>query len=108
MKALVTGGAGFIGSHVVRALCADGHDVRVLHLPKEDLRNLDGADVERLSGDITDFPTIRAAVRDCDWVFHLAAIYALWLPRMERMHEVNVEGTRNVLRAAGEAGVCKV
>ena len=108
MKTLVTGGAGFIGSHVVRCLAADGHEVRVLHLPGEDLRNLAGLEVERLAGDVTDPEDVRRAVADRDWVFHLAAVFALWLPRPERMREVNVGGTRTVLRACADAGVAKV
>jgi len=100
MKALVTGGAGFVGSHVVRQLLDQGRDVRVLVLPGEDESNLEGLNVERLEGDVRDAARMREAVRDCDVVFHLAAVYALWLPRPELMREVNVEGTRNLLEAA--------
>ena len=108
MKALVTGGAGFIGSHVARHLLDEGHEVRVLHLPGENLLNLDGLDVELMPGDVTDRALVRRAVSGRDWVFHLAAIYALWLPRTEKMREVNVGGTRNVLTASAEAGVERV
>lgn len=108
MKALVTGAAGFIGSHVCRALCADGHEVRALHLPGDDLRNLAGLPVERRAGDVRDREGLRAAAAGCDWVFHLAAIYALWTDAPERMIEVNVEGTRRVLEAARDAGVARV
>jgi dihydroflavonol-4-reductase len=108
VKALVTGAAGFIGSHVVRALLDDGHDVRALHLPGEDLRNLAGLDVERAAGDVTIPDDMRRAVAGCDRVFHLAAIYALWTRRPERMRAVNVDGTRIVLEAALAAGVGRV
>lgn len=108
MKALVTGAAGFIGSHVVRALLADGHGVRALHLPGEDTRNLRGLAVERIEGDVTDAPAMARAVRGCDWVFHLAAVYALWEAAPGRMRRVNVEGTRIVLEAARAAGVSRV
>jgi dihydroflavonol-4-reductase len=107
-KALVTGAAGFIGSNVVRALVADGHEVRALHRPLDDLRNLAGLDVELVAGDVTDAEAMRRAVAGRDWVFHLAAIYALWLPDPERMVRVNVEGTRTVLEAARAAGVGRV
>jgi dihydroflavonol-4-reductase len=107
-KALVTGGAGFIGSHVVRTLVADGHPVRVLHLPGDDLRNLRGLDVELVPGDVTDRDDLRDAMRGCDWVFHLAAIYALWLRDPSRMRHVNVEGTRRVFEIAREVGVARV
>jgi dihydroflavonol-4-reductase len=108
MKALVTGAAGFIGAHVVRALVADGVAVRALHLPSDDLRNLAGLDVERVAGDVTDAAAMRAAVHGCDRVFHLAAIYALWLRDPARMWHVNVDGTRTVLAAARDAGVGRV
>jgi len=108
MKALVTGGGGFIGSHVVRALLRDGVEPRVLLLAGEDERNLAGLDVERVRGNVLDPPSLARAVQGCAWVFHLAAIYALWLPRMETMREVNVDGTRNVLQAALDAGVDRV
>jgi dihydroflavonol-4-reductase len=108
MKALVTGSAGFIGSNVVRTLLEDGHDVRALHLPNEDLRNLRGLDVERVRGDVTDAPAMREAMRGCEVVFHLAAVYALWTKDADIMHRVNVGGTQNVLDAARAEGVRRV
>ena len=108
MKALVTGAAGFIGSNVVRALVEDGHDVRALHLPRENVRNLRGLDVERMAGDVTDRDQMRAAVGGCEVVFHLAAVYALWTKDASTMHRVNVDGTRNVLEAARAEGVRRV
>jgi len=108
MKALVTGSAGFIGSNVVRTLLEDGHDVRALHLPNEDLRNLRGLDVERVRGDVTDVAGMREAVRGCEVVFHLAAVYALWTKDADIMHRVNVKGTENVLDAARAEGVRRV
>lgn len=108
MKTLVTGAAGLIGSNLVRALLRDGHTVRALHLPGEDLRNLRGLDVELFAGDVTDRARMNRAVAGRDRVFHLAAIYALWLPRPEKMREVNVGGTRNVLEACLDAGVPRV
>jgi dihydroflavonol-4-reductase len=106
--ALVTGGAGFIGSHVVRALVDDGWRVRALCLPGDDARNLAGLDVERVVGDVTDLESVRRACVGVRRVFHLAALYALWLREPARLHTVNVDGTRNVLRAAREAGVERV
>jgi dihydroflavonol-4-reductase len=108
VRALVTGAAGFIGSNVVRALLGQGAEVRALHLPGEELRNLAGLDVERFPGDVTDPGRMRQAVAGCDRVFHLAAVFALWMPRPERMREVNVEGTRTVLTACADAGVARV
>ncbi len=108
MRSLVTGAAGFIGSHVVRALLHRGHAVRALVLPRDDRRNLRGLDVELVEGDVTDEAAVARAVANMDLVFHLAAIYALWLPDPALMHRVNVDGTRNVLRAALRAGVRRV
>lgn len=108
MKVLVTGAAGFIGSNVVRALLEDGHDVRALHLGREDIRNLRGLEVEKIAGDVTELDSLRAAMKGCEVVFHLAAIYALWTRDADSMRRVNVEGTRNVLAVAREAGVRRV
>ena len=108
MKALVTGGAGFIGSNVVRALLERGTEVRVLVLPGESTKNLEGLDVEIVWGNVLDQGGIKAAVAGCDEVYHLAAIYALWLSRPSLMRDVNVRGTRNVLAAARDAGVARV
>ncbi|MEO6574049.1 MAG: NAD-dependent epimerase/dehydratase family protein, partial [Polyangiaceae bacterium] len=104
----VTGAAGFIGSHVVRALVSDGHEVRALHLPTDDLRNLRELDVERFPGDVTDRETMRRATQGRDHVFHLAAVYALWLRDPERMRRVNVEGSRIVFEEARRASVSRV
>ena len=108
MKALVTGAAGFIGSHVVRALVEEGHEVRALHLPSEDLRNLRGLDASLFAGDVTDVARMRAAMKGREVVFHLAAVYALWERTPGTMHRVNVGGTRVVLAAARREGVRRV
>jgi dihydroflavonol-4-reductase len=108
MRVLVTGGAGFIGHHLVARLVARGDAVRVLHLPGERLDNLAGLDVEAVAGDVTDRAAVRGAVEGMDAVFHVAAMYALWTPRPERMWDVNVQGTRIVLSEAFAAGVQRV
>ncbi|MCG8673323.1 MAG: SDR family oxidoreductase [Pseudomonadales bacterium] len=108
MKVLVTGAAGFIGSHVVRALLQEGHEVRALHLPHDNLLNLRGLDVELFSGDVTDPDSMAKACKGCQRVFHLAAIYALWLKDPSLMRKVNVYGTQVVLEAARNQGVERV
>jgi dihydroflavonol-4-reductase len=104
----VTGGAGFVGSHIVRALLARGRGVRVLHLPNEPLDNLKGLDVELVAGDVRDYDAMRSAIHGCERVFHVAALYALWLRDPKRLFEVNVQGTRNVLEASIQEGVARV
>jgi dihydroflavonol-4-reductase len=108
MKVLVTGAAGFIGSNVARQCVEAGWEVRALHLPGEDLRNLAGMGCELWPGDVTDEACMRRATAGCERVFHLAAIYALWTRHPERLWQVNVEGTRTVLRAAKMNGVQRV
>lgn len=102
MRALVTGAGGFVGGHVVRTLLAAGHRVRALVLSREPRTNLAGLDVEIAVGDVTDRGSLAAAMRGVDAVFHVAAVYALWLRDPERMWQVNVQGTRNVLELAHE------
>src|SRR5690606_453981 len=108
---LVTGAAGFIGHHVVRLLTEAGRSVRAVLRPGEDPRNLAGIDpalVERVEADILDQGRMRALIRGCDAVYHLAAIYRTWVPDPRLLYDVNVTGSANVLAAAAEAGVRKV
>jgi dihydroflavonol-4-reductase len=108
MKALVTGGTGFVGSHVARALAAEGHTVRVLHRPASKLTALDGVAFEHALGDILDAESLRAACAGCDWVFHIAAVADYWRSSPRAIIQANVEGTRAVLAAARDAGVQRV
>ena len=94
---LLTGGAGFIGSNIVKILQAryPTTKLRIFHLPNENLLNLKGLNgLELMAGDITNVEDVARAVTGCDVVFHLAAIYAFWLPDMSVMDRVNVGGTR--------------
>lgn len=104
----VTGASGFVGSAVVRALAADGREVRALVEPGADTRNLDGIDVERVDCDVTNAAHVRVALAGCASLFHLAAIYELWTPNPEPLWRVNVEGTTNVLLAALAAKVRRI
>lgn len=108
LKALVTGGTGFVGSHVVRQLVEQGHSARVLHRKTSKLDALAGISFESTLGDILDSDALRAACEGCDWVFHVAAVADYWRADKQRMFEANVEGTRRVLDAARDAGVKRV
>jgi UDP-glucose 4-epimerase len=110
---LVTGGAGFIGSHLVEALLARGLRVRVLDdLSTGNATNLRpfGAQVEFHQGSVTDEQDVRAAVADCQVVFHLAALPSVTMSVEEplRVHEVCATGTLRVLDAARRQGVRRV
>ena len=105
---LVTGASGFIGSAVVRKLLARGQKVRCYVEPGAKLDNLKGLDVEVVTGDVNDREQIARALDGCDTLFHLAAIYAIWLKDPALMYTVNVEGTKTVLWAAYKAKLKKV
>jgi len=107
-KALVTGAAGFIGSNVVRVLLKEGVEVRGMILPGEDQRNLAGLEIEKVEGDVLNPSSLDRALKDCDTLFHLAAIYQIWLKDRSRFYKVNLQGSRNMLWAARRAGVEKV
>jgi dihydroflavonol-4-reductase len=108
MKTLVTGGTGFVGANVVRALLQCGMEVRALVRPRSDTRNLDNLDVELVAGDLRDRGSLEAALEGCDTVYHVAAMYALWASDPRQIYESNVTGTVNLLDAAGTAGVQKI
>ncbi len=108
MDVLVTGGSGFVGANVVRALLADGYRVRVLVRPTSDLKALTACPVEVVYGDLLEPDSLRRAVAGCPLVFHVAADYRLWAPDPAALYRANVEGTRNVLEACARAGVERV
>ncbi len=96
-KALVTGAAGFIGSHVVRQLLDENVTVRALIRPGENTANLKGLDVEMMEGDVLDIGKVKKAIKGVDTLFHLAAIYAIWMKDWKQIYEVNIQGSRNLL-----------
>ena len=108
MKTLVTGGTGFVGANVVRALMKRGAEVRALVRPRSDTRNLDSLEVELVAGDLRDRGSLEAALEGCDTVYHVAAMYALWARNPREIYDSNVTGTINILEAAGQAGVQKI
>ncbi|MBV8143536.1 MAG: NAD-dependent epimerase/dehydratase family protein [Gammaproteobacteria bacterium] len=105
MRALVTGATGFVGSAVARALCQRGWQVRALVRESSDTRNLRGLPIEPARGDLTDLPSVSAAVSGCEAVFHVAADYRLGVADPQPLYRCNVDGTRTLLEAAQRAGV---
>ncbi len=108
MKALVTGGTGFIGANLVRLLLEEGFGVRALARPESQRTNLDGLDVECALGDLRDPRSLRRALQGCDVLFHAAASYVFWTRDPNMVYETNVGGTRNILNAALDIGIEKV
>lgn len=104
---LVTGAAGFLGSHVARALVARGDDVRVTLRARSKADNLEGLDVHRVECDVLDRRAVRRALRGVDRVFHCAGLTSL-RARADSLYSVNVDGTRVVLEEALRAGVERV
>ncbi len=102
---LVTGGTGFIGSNLAIALRAEGCSVRILRRRESDLRAIGDADVEHCIGDVRDPDSVLRAMKGCDTVFHTAAVVSYWPRDRKRLFEVNVGGTKNIVRACLEAGV---
>ena len=108
MNCFVTGASGFIGANLVHELNARGHRVKALLRPNADLRGLHGAEYERVDGDVSDRAALQWAMRGCDWCFHVAASYHLWLRDYAPMYAANVEGTHNVIEAATAAGCSRI
>ncbi|MFN8418548.1 MAG: NAD-dependent epimerase/dehydratase family protein [Anaerolineae bacterium] len=107
-RALVTGGTGFLGSHIARALIEAGHKVRILRRAKSPLDLVSDLPVEHAIGDIMESAALEAAMRGCDWVFHVAAASDYWRTGKTRLYLVNVQGARNVFEIAQRSGVARV
>src|SRR6266487_1214514 len=108
MRCFVTGASGFIGANLIHELLARGNPVKALLRPESDLRGLKGANFEGVNGDVSNREKLVAAMHGSDWCFHVAASYHLWLRDYAPMYAANVEGTRNVIEAAGAAGCSRI
>jgi nucleoside-diphosphate-sugar epimerase len=104
MQALVTGAAGFIGSHLVERLVAAGHQVRGLVRAQAQESTVRQFGAQPVRGDVTQEPTVRAAVEGVDTVFHVAARVTDW-GKWSEFEAATVRGTENTLRVAVKAGV---
>ena len=113
MRALVTGGAGFIGSQIAERLVGTGHEVVVLDNfftgKRENLEGF-GKDVRLVEGDVRDLAAVSACAAGCDVIFHEAAIVSVpfSVERPQESHDVNIQGTLNVLQAARQTGTRRV
>jgi dihydroflavonol-4-reductase len=105
---LVTGATGFIGAAVARALLKAGYPVRVLTRPNNDRRNLLKLTVDIVEGSLEDPKSLAKAVAGCRQLYHVAADYRLWVPDPDVMFRINVEGTRDLMLAAAEAGIERI
>jgi len=108
MKCFVTGASGFVGANLVRELIARGHHVKALLRAGNHARALAGLTLESVTGDLSDRELLKREIAGCDWCFHTAASYHLWLRDYRPMYATNVEGTRNVIEAAGAAGCQRI
>lgn len=107
MTTLVTGAAGFLGSHVTRQLVARGENVRVLLRPSSSNRAIADLPLEYVTGDLRDKASLERATSGVQRVFHVAADYRLWARRKRDIYDSNVGGTKNLLAAAKAAAVEK-
>ena len=105
MTTLVTGAAGFLGSHVTRQLVARGESVRVLMRPSSNNRAISDLSLEYVTGDLREPASLERAMKGVKRVFHVAADYRLWAKHPQEIYDSNVGGTKNLLGAAKEAGI---
>ena len=108
MNVFLTGATGFVGSHVARALAAQGARLRLLIRSSSRLDNLEGLSSETVTGDLRNPDSFRSALADCEVLVHVAADYRLWVRDPQVMYAANVDGTRNLLALAREVGVARV
>jgi dihydroflavonol-4-reductase len=104
-KTLVTGGSGFVGSHVVRELAGRGDDLRLLARRTSNLDHLESIELERATGDVTDRRAVRRAMQGVERVFHVAGRTSLRTADRKAVFDVNVRGARIVFEEAAKAGV---
>ena len=99
MTSLVTGGTGFVGSHVAKLLVERGENVRALvraNSRRDNLAGLDSRLLEMVAGDLNDAESLKQALRGCDTLYHVAADYRLWSRNPQELYDSNVGGTRRI------------
>tara|TARA_Y100001960_G_scaffold115947_1_gene124205 strand:- start:36 stop:1043 length:1008 start_codon:yes stop_codon:yes gene_type:complete len=108
MKTLITGASGFVGAAVLRELLKKGHKVKALVRKSSVLDNLKNLDVEIVQGDLKDRDSLKKCLKDCKYLFHVAADYRLWVPKPEEIYENNVLGTENLMEEALNSEIEKI
>ena len=108
MKTLITGATGFVGAAVSRELLKKGHKVKALVRQSSVLDNLKNLDVEIVQGDLKDKDSLKRCLKDCKYLFHVAADYRLWVPKPKEIYENNVTGTENLMEEALSLGIEKI
>ena len=107
-RALVTGGTGFVGSNIALYLVERHWDVRILARPGSSREMLEGGPFDFVSGDVLEPETLLPAMLGIDVIFHVAGVVDYWKQGVERMYQVNVDGTRNVMEAALKSRIERV
>jgi dihydroflavonol-4-reductase len=107
-KVFLTGPDGMLGSSICRELLKQGYDVRALCLPDRKNKNIRGLPVEYVTGNILDSEKLERVMKGCQVVVHCAARVSVWPRRDPLINLVNIDGTRNVMRAAENTGVQKM
>jgi dihydroflavonol-4-reductase len=108
MRIFVTGGTGFIGTHLAELLSRTGHELFFLVRKTSDVTRLKELNVNIVVGDITDKDSLLAGMKGCDWVAHLAGAFEFWYPDTRVYDDVNVRGMRNIMESVLETGIKKV
>ena len=108
MKTLITGAAGFVGAAVLRELLKKGHKVKALVRQSSVLDNLKNLDVEIVQGDLKDRDSLKRCIKDCKYLFNVAADYRLWVPRPQEIYQNNVVGTENLMEEALNSEIEKI
>jgi dihydroflavonol-4-reductase len=108
VRVFITGATGFVGAHVARRYAAEGASLRLLTRKTSRLEALAGLNAETVLGDLREPSSLRSALEGCDGLVHVAADYRLWVRDPREMYAANVDGTRELLKMAREAGVERV
>jgi dihydroflavonol-4-reductase len=108
MKIFITGGTGFIGTHLVKCLAQTEHELVCLARNTSDVSTLKEVGAAIAIGDVTDKESLLRGMQGCDWVVNLANLFLFWVPDERVYTDVNIQGTRNVMESALEAGISKV